>query len=46
MFLALDGGTFSMLVTRDAETSELNILTRAPNVDERGRWLPNAWVVY
>ena len=44
--MALDGGTSSMLVTRDKDTGETKILTRAPNDDERGRWLPNAWLVY
>lgn len=44
--MALDGGTSSMLVTRDKDSEKVNILTRAPNDDERGRWLPNAWLVY
>ncbi|RXT06425.1 phosphodiester glycosidase family protein [Ammoniphilus sp. CFH 90114] len=44
--MALDGGTSSMLVTRDPDTTELKILTTAPNDDERGRWLPNAWLIY
>lgn len=38
--MALDGGTSSMLVTKE------KILTSSSNDDERGRWLPNAWLVY
>lgn len=44
--MALDGGTSSMLVTSDPKTKKLHILTKACNDDERGRWLPNAWLVY
>ncbi|WP_134702831.1 phosphodiester glycosidase family protein [Ammoniphilus sp. YIM 78166] len=38
--MALDGGTSSMMVTKE------KILTSSSNDDERGRWLPNAWVVF
>ncbi len=44
--MALDGGTSSMLVTSDPDAKKINIQTKACNDDERGRWLPNAWLVY
>ncbi|AIG27211.1 phosphodiester glycosidase family protein [Brevibacillus laterosporus] len=38
--MAMDGGTSSMMVDKG------NVLTKSANGDPRGRWLPNAWMVY
>lgn len=38
--MALDGGTSAMMI------HEGNILTKSSIDDPRGRWIPNAWMVY
>ncbi|WP_139488796.1 phosphodiester glycosidase family protein [Brevibacillus dissolubilis] len=38
--MAMDGGTSAMMV------HEGKILTKSSIDDERGRWIPNAWMVY